>query len=228
MVYDLTMSKVSNLNLYASDKLEEKCLHVVSVDAKLSMTSPNVFEWHAPQFSIQGQTTAAHDIDDVGLKIFTMTETQASDHATSTAGIAANVSSISQLDVREAANHAAQGALLGAEAAARAVDIASVEQKITDEETRATAAEGVLTAAIAAETAARTTAVSDEATARASGDSSLQSQIDALGVTDAATLAQINAMLAAFEASDNSLLVLISALTDRVVALENTVATLTA
>lgn len=222
------MSKVSNLNLYSSDKLDEKALHVVSVDAKLSMTSPNVFEFHAPQFALQGQTTPAHDISDVGQKIFDMVAQQASDHATDAAGIAANLSAIAQLDVREAANHAAQGSLLGQETAARAVAVAGVQQSVDDEKTRAEGVEGVLTASIASEVAARTTSVANEATARASGDSALQSQIDALNVIDTQTLAEINTMLQDYQASDNSLSTLITALTDRVVLLEDLVSTLTA
>jgi len=222
------MSKTSNLNLYSSDKLEEKALHVVSVDAKLSMTSPNEFEWHAPKFALAGQTVSANDISDVGQHIADMVSQQASDHASSQAGIATNLASISAVDVREASNHSAQSTLLGVESAARSAQDAILAQSVSDEETARIAADAVIVQSVTDEETARIAAISAEASSRASDVSALQVQISAQGVTDATQLAAINQMLNDYQNADNTISGLITALTARVVTLEGVVASLTA
>lgn len=221
-------SKSSNLNLYSSDNLDEKALHVVSVDAKLSMTSPNVFEFSAPQFSLQGQTTAAHDIADLGLYLKTLSDLQSSDSTTQSAAIASNTTNIATIDAREQANHSAQATLLGTETARASAAETVNASAISAEATTARAAEAVNAAAVVTEANDRAAAVTAEATARTAADTALQSQIDALGVVDASTLAQINAMLASYQAADNSLQNLVTALDTRVTDLEAEIDALTA
>lgn len=221
------MSKSSNLNLYSSDNLEEKCLHVVSVDAKLSLTSPNEFELNAPKFKLAGQTTSAHDIADLGLYLKTLSDLQSSDNATQTAAIATNTTSIATLDTKEQANHAAQAALLGAETSRATTAETQLQTNVDAEAVLRTNADNTLQTNITAEANARTTAISTEETARISGDAGLQSQIDALGVVDTTTLAQINQMLADYQNADNTISGLITALTTRVSDLEAQVDALT-
>lgn len=151
-------SKSSNINLYSADNLEEKALHVVSLDAKLSMTSPNEFELHAPKFVLAGQTDPSHDIADLGLYLKTLTDLQSSDSVSQAALIASNTTAISALDVREAANHAAQGALLGSETGRATTVETALQQAVDDEKTRAEAAEAGLASDLSTETSARSVA----------------------------------------------------------------------
>ena len=216
-------SKTSNLNLYSSDNLSEKALHVVSVDAKLSMTSPNVFELNAPSFSLQGQTTPAHDIGDLGLYLKTLSDLQGSDSTTQSAAISSNTTSISVLDAREASNHAAQAALLGAETARATTAETNNSSAISAESTRALAAEAV-----------NASAVVSEANARDAADVVLQSNINAEKSRLDALLAGANINLDtfveianAFASADTSILTTISALDARVATAEAQIADLT-
>jgi len=222
------MSKTSNLNLYSSDNLDEKALHVVSVDAKLSLTSPNEFELSAPKFKLAGQTVSANDVADLGQHLADIVSQQASDHLSVSASVSTNLASISAVDVREVSNHSAQATLLGIESATRSSEDAVIVQSVTDEvSARIVAVAGVQTS-LDAEIVDRASAVSAEASARTIADSQLQVQIDAINVIDAGQLASINQMLADYQAADNTISGLISALTARVVTLEAVVASLTA
>ena len=220
-------SKTSNISLYSSDLLSERCLHIQSVDAKLSLTSPNVFELNAPTFDLKGQTTSANDITDLGQKLANMVSLQASDNSARSAGITTNLNSISAIDVREQSNHSAQATLLGTESASRSSADTVLQQNIDAEAVIARNAESVNASAVVAEASARATAITSEETARIAGDAGLQTQIDALGVTDVSTLASINSMLASYQSADNTISGLITALTTRVSTLEATVAELT-
>merc|ERR1712137_133967 len=206
--------------------LEEKCLHVVSLDAKLSFTSPNEFELNAPKFKLAGQTDSSHDIADLGLYLKTLSDTQSSDNAAVSASVASNTTALATLDTREAANHSAQGALLGSETARASAAEAALDTKITAEETRAVAAESVANALLITESQPRFANDAAIDTAYKAADANLQSQIDALGVTDTSTLASINSMLADYQAADNTISGLITALTTRVATLESQIATL--
>ena len=222
------MSKSSNINLYSSDNLSEKALHIVSVDAKLSLTSPNDFELNAPKFKLAGQTDSAHDIDDLGLYLKTLSNLQGSDSVTQAASIAANLTNISTLDAREQANHSAQATLLGVETSRASSAETVLQTNITSEETRALAAEGVLTSAISTENAAMLTAVAAEETRALAAEGVNASAISALGVVDTTTLASINSMLSDYQNADNTISGLITALTTRVSTLESQIATLLA
>ena len=218
------MSKSSNLNLYSSDNLTEKALHVVSVDAKLSMTSPNVMEFSAPQFSLSGQTTAAHDISDVGLYLKTLSDLQSSDSTTQSAAIASNTTNIATLDAREAADSAAASALLGAETARATTSETANATAITTETARASAAEAVNAAAVVSETNARTAA-----------DTALQvnidverARIDSVLSGAAINLDTFQEVATAFQNADTSILTTISALDTRLTAAEAQLAQLTA
>lgn len=218
------MSKSSNLNLYSSDNLDEKCLHVESKDAKLTLTSPNVFELSAPTFSIQGQTISAHNISDLGLYLKTLSDTQTGDSTTQAAAIASNTTNIATLDAREAANHAAQAGLLGAETSRATTAETANASAISAEATRATAAEGVNAAAI-----------TSESNARSAADTALQANIDVeKGRIDsilsgaAIDLDTFQEVATAFANADSSLLTTINALDTRLTAAEATIASLTA
>jgi hypothetical protein len=220
-------SKTSNISLYSSDLLSERCLHIQSVDAKLSLTSPNVFELNAPTFDLKGQTTSANDISDLGQLLANMVTLQASDSLSQSTSITTNLNSIATLDVREASDSAAVNALLGAETA-RATTAETVNASaIASEITRATTSETVNASAIVAEASARATAITSEETTRIAEDTNLQNQIDSLGVTDVSTLASINSMLSAYVAADNSISNLITALDTRLTTAEATIAELT-
>jgi len=221
-------SKSSRISLYSSDALTEKGLHLVALDAKSSITSPNPFEVSATVFSLSGQTVAANDISDLGQKISDMAALQASDNSARSAGITTNLGSISALTATEGANHAAQAALLGAETARATTAETTLQSNIDSEAVTARAAESVNAAAVATEQNRAVAAESQLATDYKAADAGLQSQITALGVVDTTTLASINSMLAAYQAADNSISSLITALTSRVQTLEAQVATLTA
>jgi hypothetical protein len=221
-------SKSSNISLYSSDNLSEKALHIVSVDAKLSLTSPNVFELSAPTFSLAGQTVSANDVADLGQKLTDMVTLQAADSTTQAAGIAANLTALSTLDAREAANHSAQATLLGVETARASAAEAVNAAAITAEESRATAAEQANSAAIVAENNAMVAAVAAEQTRAQTAEQTNAAAIAALGVVDTTTLAQINQMLADYQAADNSLSSLVSALDARLTTVEQQLADLTA
>lgn len=218
------MSKTSNISLYSADKLEEKALHVVSLDAKLSFTSPNTCEMNCPKFSLKGQANPAHDVDDVGLYMKTLSDTVNSDSVAQGALIAANTSNISTLDAREAANHAAQASLLGAETA-RATTAETVNASaISAEEVRALAAES-----------ANADAIVSESNRAVAAEAALEAKIDVEKVRIDGILAGADISLDtflevanAFQSADTSILVTIASQDARLSALEAQVALLTA
>lgn len=221
-------SKSSRISLYSSDALTEKGLHLVALDAKSSITSPNPFEVSATSFSLSGQTVSANDISDLGQKISDMVALQSSDNSTHSAAIATNLASISAIDVREASNHSAQATLLGTETARATTAETTLQSNINSEASTARAAESVNAAAVVTEQNRAAAAESQLDTDYKAADAGLQSQITALGVVDTSTLASINSMLSAYQAADNSISSLITALESRVQDLEDQVATLTA
>ncbi len=222
------MSKTSRLNLYSSDNLEEKGAFVEATDAKLVISSPNVFELSAPQFALQGQTTASHNISNLGLYLKTLSDTQSGDSAAQSALIASNTTNLSAEIVNRQADTASLTTLIGTETANRSSADTVLQANIDAEAGARASADTTLQANIDAEVSARAIVVANEETARVNADSALQSQIDALGVVDATTLANINNMLVAYQAADNSISALITAMDARVTALEAQVATLTA
>jgi len=218
------MSKVSNLNLYSSDNLSEKALHVVGVDAKLSMTSPNEMEFSAPFFSIKGQTTSAHDISDLGLYLKTLSDLQGSDSTTQSAAIATNTTNIASLTATETANHSAQATLLGVETALRASSDTTLQTNITAEETARINADATLTAS-----------VSTEASARTAADVVLQTAIDVEKDRITAILAgstistdSLQEIVNLYTSADTSILASISAIQTQLTALQAEVDSLTA
>ena len=224
----MSSSKSSRIHLYSSDSLEEKGLFLEALDAKSSIVAPNPFEWSAPSFNLVGQTVSANNITDLGGHIKAMETTQASDHATDAAGIAANVNAIAALTTSTTADHSAQAALLGAETARATTAETQLQTNLDAEASTARAAESANAAAVVAEASARATAVTAEATRALAAEAGLQSSIDALGVTDTSTLASINQMLVDYEAADNSIITQISSIDGRVSTLEGQVSTLLA
>ena len=94
------------------------------------------------------------------------------------------------------------------EASMRVVDVDA-------EESRAIAAEGVLTSDLSSEVAARETAIDNESSARIDGDQSLQNQIDFItDNTDAAAIDSLTEIVAAFQSADGEINGAITTLAD--------------
>jgi hypothetical protein len=217
-------AKRSRIHLYSADKLDEEALTITSVDSKLSFASPNDFELSGPKFSLTGQTTAAHDISDLGLYLKTLSDTQQTDSTTQAAAIASLTTNLATLDAREQANHSAQATLLGTETA------------------RASAAEAVLQSNVDAEATTRAAAdttlqsnVDAEATTRAAADTTLQSnidteksRIDSILAGSSVDLDSFLEVVNAYQNADTSILATIGAIQTQLSALQSQVDTLTA
>ena len=92
---------------------------------------------------------------------------------------------------------------------------AKMETAISNEASRATAAEGVLTSDLSSEIAARETAIDNEASARIDGDQSLQNQIDFItDNTDPAAIDSLTEIVAAFQSADGDINNAITTLAD--------------
>jgi len=221
-------AKSSRISLYSSDALNEKGLHLMALDAKSSITSPNPFEISATVVSISGQTVDTNDILDLGQKISDMVSLQASDNLTLAAGISNNLTAISGLTTTQGADNTVLLSHLQAEVQRAVTAELVLQTNINSVAVRARADAASNAAGIVTE---RNRAVTEETkleTDYKAADAGLQGQIDALGVVDATTLASINNMLSTFGEADNSVMNMITELAGRVSTLEDQVATLTA
>ena len=212
-------SKSSNLNLYSVDNLDEKALHVQSTDAVLTMASPNLFKFQAPQFELAGQTDPSHDVSNLGLYLKTLSNTVDSNSTTQAAQIATNTTNIANLTATESANHAAQATLLGAETGRATTAETTLQANIDAESTARQSADSAITADVTTKHNQVLTSLAAEV-ARAEAAEEVNAQaIAALQVIDTDTLAQINQMLTDYQAADNSI-------TNQITAIQNQLTTL--
>jgi len=220
--------KVSNINLYSADNLDEKALHIVSVDALTSFVSPNPIEFQTSQVKLSGHANASHDIDNLGVYLDALTTLQASDSVSLSGSINNNASLVAALTITESTNHTSNLNLVNAFNAARVIDIATLTSDLAAEAVTARSAELGNADGIAAQNLTMLATVDAETVRAQAAEVANADAIAALGVTDASTLASINTMLADYQGADNTISGLITALTTRVATLEGIVASLTA
>ncbi|MGB2264767.1 MAG: hypothetical protein ACPH3C_06245 [Glaciecola sp.] len=179
--------KSNSLNLWAVEddatKVDIDC-HTDRLD--ITSTGSQVIKIHPALHLVDGVNG---DIADVAQKLHDNTSAIASGNAGSAA---ASTLVQTNLDAYQSANDLALAtlsatvtsnkAITDAEAVSDANDRATLNTNLTGlisaEETRALAAEALLTSTLSTEVANRTTAISDEATSRINGDTTLQTAID--------------------------------------------------
>jgi len=173
--------KSSNLNLYASDNLAVKSVHIVSVDAGVSYTSPSTVTMNQPTLAVKNPADASKDVPDLLQKLKDMTDASnanASDIATNTASISA-------------------------ESTARALGDATLQGNLDAETAARTSADTTLQSNIDTEAATRAAAVTAEGDARAAADSALDVRVTALEGVDTGyetRIASLEAQVAALTA----------------------------
>ena len=210
-------SKSSRINLYSSDLLSEKGCYIEATDALTTFQSPNVTQWNAPQIDLAGSSNPAHDITNLQSYLASLSNTVSATETAHDAQIASLTTAVNAYPTN-----------LAAETSARVAADAQLQTFIDGETASRQTADQVNTDAIAAEAAARDAADVTMANNFLAGDNALQSQIDALGVVDVDTLAQINTIITNYNAADTSLIGQVNDLTTRMTDVEDAISTLTA
>ncbi len=205
-------SKVSSINLYdqetKTDKFDIEC---TSEKVDVTVTGNQYIKIHPALHLVN---VADGDITDVCAKLHTIDASIAAGNAGSAAAsqqvqsnldayIASNNTALATVSATVTSNKAITDQHHIDDAAARTALEASLETKISDEQTARTDADTVLTTALTAETNTRAAAISSEQSTRSTAVANLQTQVDT-------EKARIDAMLAGSQTDLNSFLELVN------------------